>query len=328
VRFLKKPYRVTVFRMLGGIGDALMITPVFLGLREKYGNDCHITVATSPLYMAGAVPMLFRGNPFIDEIVRVDPYQFAPWSLKYAKAEYRGVPNDNPPHCCVSTDLVIDLNCICSITESQQQPNVRDHRTDIWCRAAHVEPSCKKPILVLTKEERDFGHRWAEERLGEGTRIGVVLATQAEPRNWPYSVEFAHLLLDRGYKVCTVDPLRRVSDKIPAVIGMDIRKVGAVLENLDAVVSPDTGILHLAGTVGTPVLGLFGSTDGALRMREYAGHYTDTRKVVDCGPCCYRYFCKDSSDTRDHYQCMKRQSTSFVLHELEQMLDRFGVPVP
>jgi len=328
MRLGKKPYRITVFRQLGGVGDILMLTPVFRGLREKYGKDCKITVATSPFYLSGVIPMLLRGNPFIDDIVRVDPYQFAPWSLKAGKPEYRGVPNDQPPNCVLDTDLIIDLNCVCSMTESAQQPHVKDHRTDIWCKAAHVNPSCKKPILVLTNDEREFGHRWCQERLGEGTRIGVVLQTQAQARNWPYTPEFAEILLERGYKVCTIDGVRRVSDRIPAAIGMDIRRVAAILENLDAVVSPDTGILHLAGTVGTPVLGLFGSTDGALRMREYPGSWSDTRKVVDCGPCCYAYACLKSDDTRDHFQCLKRLTTSFVLYEMERMLDRFGVTVP
>jgi ADP-heptose:LPS heptosyltransferase len=320
--------RVTLIRQLGGLGDVLCVGPVALGIKEKYGFDCNVTMITSPLYMAGVCPMIFKRNPYIDRVVRADPYQFAPHSLKYAKPEYRGVPNDGWIEALQETDLIVDLNCICSIVETRTQPNVTQHRTDIWCEAAGVNPSCKRPVLTLTKEEKDFGFAWCNDRLGEGTRVGVVLQTQAEPRNWPYAAEFAEILLQRGYKVCTIDCVRRINDKIPAVIGMDVLRVAAILENVDAVVSPDTGILHLAGTVGTPVLGLFGSTDGALRMREYAGHWSDTRKVVDCGPCCYCYPCKKSEDKRDYYQCMKRLTTSFVLYELEQMLDRFGCPVP
>jgi ADP-heptose:LPS heptosyltransferase len=42
-----------------------------------------------------------------------------------------------------------------------------------------------------------------------------------------------------------------------------IRRVAALLQHVDLVVSNDTGIMHVAAAVGTPVLSLFGPTDPA-----------------------------------------------------------------
>lgn len=316
--------RVTVLRQLGGVGDVLMLTPVFRGLKELYGPKCKITVGTSWNYYGGALPLLFRYNPFIDTIVRVEPHEFAPWCLKYSRWDFRGVPNTHPPNCVEDTDLVMDLNTVCSIVESREQPNVRTHRTDIWCQAAGVTPSCKKPILVLTETEREEGRAWCDQNFGPGLRVGIQLRAHDPTRTWPFSERMAFRLKEDGYQVCTFDIAKRLSNDIPSPLGFNIRQVAAVVENLDAVIAPDSGLLHLAGTMGTPVLGLFGSTDPEMRMREYAGHYTIPKKLIECGPCWYTKPCLKSNDKNDWVACMRRISVDHVMNELEVMLRRFG----
>ncbi len=337
----QKIERITVFRQLGGIGDFLMITPVFRGLKEKYPG-CHVTLATDTNYMAGALPMLAKGNPFIDQTIRINPFTFVCSPTRHVRREFRDVPNEPIPHCVLETDLVIDLNVICSITETAQQPNVVEHRTDIWCRAAGVEPSSKKPVLVLTKDELREGREWCDRHLGEGVRIGIVLSSMASARDWPYAEDFSATLVKEGYRVCTIDRIKRGYSNIPTMLGMHIRQVAAAIAHLDLVITPDTGILHVAGTVGTPVLGIFGPTDGALRMREYAGSYVDSRRLVPCGPCWYQYPCareteddkklneqqrKREQDERK-YICLKRITPTFVQHEMELLLERFGRELP
>lgn len=322
MRLLRRPYRISVMRQLGGVGDMLMLTSVFRGLKEKYGH-CRVTVATSWDYHSGALPLLLKGNPFVDEVVRVEPREFVTSALRQYRGEYKDVPNDHIPVCVQDTDLVIDLNCICSIVESRTQPNVTEHRTDIWCRTAGVEPSCKRPILVLTEEERAEGAWWADKHLGDGVRVGVVLQAHCIERTWPHAGDLAWMLHTSGYRVCTIDATRKVNDRIPALIGRNIRQVAAAMEHLDAVVTPDSGLLHLAGTVGTPVLGIFGSTNGDLRMREYAGHYVEARRLMPCAPCWYTYPCRKEKDAEKHFACMKIISPQLVRCELDRMLNRF-----
>jgi ADP-heptose:LPS heptosyltransferase len=323
----QRPFRVTCLRQLGGIGDMLMVTPVFRGLKEKYGRGCHVTVATSWDYQAGALPQILRNNPFVDEIVRVEPHIFATKWMRANKWEFRAVPNVNIPFCVIDTDLVIELSVICAITETREMrepEGVRTHRTDIWCQAANVEPSTKRPVLNLTDFEIAEGRRWCDENLGDGRRIGVVLRAQSQARTWPYAKEFCTDLARSGFKPVSIDFSERAHEMIPACLGKNIRQVGAIIANLDAVVAPDTGILHLAGAVGTPILGIFGSSDGDLRMREYAGHYTDPRKFVTCGPCWYNNTCLQDEKPQNHYLCLKRITPRLVLSELETMLERFS----
>lgn len=317
--------RVTVVRQLGGAGDALMVSPVFLGLKEKYGKDCHITVATDSHYLGGCLPHLFRHMAHIDEVVRVNPFEFVCSPTRWVRESYRNTPNHIIPYCITHTDLVIDLNVVCALTETAQQPAVTKHRTDIWCEAAGVNPSCKRPSLILTNEELEFGRTWCDEKLGEGLRVGVVLSAADPRRTWSHAGAFAHELARRGYKVTTID-LLQIVDGITPMIGMPIIKLAAAIAHLDAVVSPDTGILHVAGALGVPVLGVFGPTDPELRMREYAGSYVNPQAIVDCSPCWYLYGCtKKNPKHKDRwFPCLNKLTPQFALHELEAMLRRFG----
>lgn len=333
--FSGKPYRITVLRTLGGIGDMLMMTPVLLGLKEKY-PDCDLTVATSWDYQSGCLPQLLRHNPSLDRVVRVEPMQFATGMLKLAKREFKNVPNDHIPDCVIHTDLVIELAVICAMTETNEMLSprgVETHRTDIWCKAAGVNPSSKKPILRLTESELAWGREWCEENLGDGIRVGLPLKTMSgtvigyDVRGWPYAEPFARDLKKAGYRVVTLDSMRSLPD-IPAIIGKPIRAVAAVIAHLDAVVTPDTGLLHVAGTMGTPVLGLFGSTDGRLRMREYAGHYSLGERLIPCAPCWYQTPCLREQKDERRVACMKRLTRDLVHHELEAMLERFGHTLP
>ena len=321
--------RVTVVRQLGGIGDFLMLSPVFRGLKEKYPG-CHITFATDKFYGGGALPLLARGNPYIDQIVLVDPHEFVCSPTRHVRQEYRNTPNHHVPHCVIETDLVMDLNVCCAITETAQQPAVAEHRTDIWCRTAQVFPSSKRPILVLTEEELAEGARWCQQHLGDGVRVGVVLSAADPARDWPHAAHFAVDLKEAGYRVCSIDLHKRAHPKIPAMLGMHIRKTAAAVAHLDAVVSPDTGILHVAGTLGVPTLGLFGPTPGALRMREYPGSYSNPGALVPCSPCWYLHSCRreNPKDPERWYACMRRISRDYALHELEAMLRRFGKEPP
>lgn len=303
----------------------LMATPVFRGLKEKYGRNSRVTVATTWVYGSGALPELLKHNPFVDEVVRMEPMEHAPPMLKANKREYANVPNDRVPFCVEHCDEFIELNVICSIIETQTQPNVVKHRTDIWCEHAGVSPSDKRPVLMLTADELAEGRQWVDQNMvASGRKVGLVLKAMSWVRDWPYADQFAVDLMRAGFSAVTIDPVRRVHDNIPALIGKRIRFVASVIANLDAVIAPDTGILHVAGALGVPVLGLFGSTDGALRMREYAGHYTATNRFVTCGPCWYKNDCTKDPNQNNHVLCMKRISRRLVLHELESMLERFA----
>ncbi|OGW51067.1 MAG: hypothetical protein A2078_12660 [Nitrospirae bacterium GWC2_57_9] len=65
---------------------------------------------------------------------------------------------------------------------------------------------------------------------------------------------------------------------------LDLAETAALLARCRCLVSSDTGPLHLATAVGTPVIGLFGSTDPA-RTGPVGPNCTVLQKKLPCVPC-------------------------------------------
>jgi heptosyltransferase I len=66
--------------------------------------------------------------------------------------------------------------------------------------------------------------------------------------------------------------------------GTTLRELVALLRRADLLVAADTGPLHLACAVGTPVVGLYGPTDPA-RNGPFAPADVVVRRVPPCAPC-------------------------------------------
>jgi len=73
----------------------------------------------------------------------------------------------------------------------------------------------------------------------------------------------------------------------PSLVGRDRpQSLTSVLVEIDALVSGDTGVAHLAAALGTPVVTLFGPTDPALSAPR--GPAAALCHPVPCAPCFYR----------------------------------------
>ncbi|HXA42260.1 MAG TPA: lipopolysaccharide heptosyltransferase II [Candidatus Solibacter sp.] len=64
----------------------------------------------------------------------------------------------------------------------------------------------------------------------------------------------------------------------------DVDGMGAVLQLCDAVISNDTGPMHLAVSVGTPTVGIFGPTS-ARKRGPYGSRHRAVQAHIYCGPC-------------------------------------------
>ena len=72
-------------------------------------------------------------------------------------------------------------------------------------------------------------------------------------------------------------------------LGRSVAFAAAALEYCDCVVCADTGLYHLAAAVGTPALGLFGPTSGAVISRPYPlAHWMAPAGFEACMPCYFR----------------------------------------
>lgn len=91
----------------------------------------------------------------------------------------------------------------------------------------------------------------------------------------------------------------------------NLLELAALFKRCAAAVTTDTGPMHLAAAVGTPVVGLFGPTDPA-RTGPYGKQHTALRAGLDCSPC-FRKSCPD-------IRCMKHITVDRVFDAVKEKL--------
>jgi heptosyltransferase II len=86
-------------------------------------------------------------------------------------------------------------------------------------------------------------------------------------------------------------------------------QLAAILERCQLLVTNDTGTMHVAAAVGTPVVALFGPTD-SVTTGPWGERHQIVKKEVPCAPCLKRICPTD-------HQCMKR----ITVDEVEEVID-------
>ncbi len=92
-------------------------------------------------------------------------------------------------------------------------------------------------------------------------------------------------------------------------------QLGAVLAQCALLVSGDTGPLHMATAVGTPVVALFGAIEPARTGPVGEGHRVIRHADIDCVPCNAR-----KCGNPRYLECMERISVDEVFAAVAQML--------
>jgi 3-deoxy-D-manno-octulosonic-acid transferase/heptosyltransferase-1 len=91
--------------------------------------------------------------------------------------------------------------------------------------------------------------------------------------------------------------------------------LAALYQRASLLVTTDTGPMHLAAAVETPVVALFGPT-APWRTGPYGRHHRVIRTAPPCSPCFKRHC--------DHHQCrcMRDIRVEMVFDAVAQMLSR------
>ncbi len=159
--------------------------------------------------------------------------------------------------------------------------NVHLLRTAAGRRASREWPRLN---IELSSLETIRGQQALESILGDSEDEGrgpLVLGLFANatgdkcyPGDW-WST-FTEVLREKHPGIRIIDVLAdhgqsQLPGKCRPFYSRDLRKLGAVISNLDGFISGDCGVMHLASAVGTPTLGLF-SRDNMDKYAPYGGH--------------------------------------------------------
>lgn len=180
-----------------------------------------------------------------------------------------------------------------------------------------------KPAIYLSERERAK----AKDILGDNSSFVVLCPGTTWPSKRWLSQRWAMVgdsLIREGYKVVFLGakadrPLVEEIKKFMRGPCLDltgkttIREAAGILENAKLVISVDSGAMHLATAVNTPVLALFGPT-----APQIQGPYGKEHKVIykksSCSPCRERHCSRKI--------CMELIGEEEVLKVAEEMIER------
>lgn len=123
------------------------------------------------------------------------------------------------------------------------------------------------PMLLLSPCSSHPLRNWRPERY-------AAVAEHARARGMQVALIGGRSALERDY----ADAITAAMREPPLdLVGKDsLERLPAILERADLLLSPDSGPVHIANAVGTPVLGLYACTDA-----ERSGPYSDRRWCVN-----------------------------------------------
>jgi lipopolysaccharide heptosyltransferase II len=319
---------------LSAIGDCLVASPLARALRERY-PEAHLAWAVQ-----SKAKTVVEGNPYLDEVIvqekglggliqtmgqvrraRFDAVLDVQGALKSApiswatRAKWRVVSSRAEPIARRVANRVVPM------------PTPPPHALEQYLRVASalgIDPQTPRRLVLATNESEAA---WADafwKDNGMPERIVALNPGSARPiKAWPaaHFIELAHLLESRGIRTLliggptdreTVAQIESAVQPRPfnAAGKTNLRQLGALLKKCSLLVSADTGPMHIAAGVGTPVVALFGPTDPRRTGPIGENHVVLTRNLP-CRPCfqqptCERYECLTDMRPQDVFEAVLR----------------------
>jgi heptosyltransferase I len=292
--------------MLSALGDAVHVLPVANALRRTWPKT-RITWVLQPGPHA-----LVAGHPAIDEFVVFRRRRG--WSAWQSYKELQRVMRGRHFDLLLGLQVYLKAGLIAAVvparvklgfdrarardaqwlfTNRRIPPRAPQHVQDQYFEFLEDLGGDPRPVtwtLALPERER-------EEQRAFFTKLdcaacAVVVGTSRPDKNWDptgYARTLERVENEYGLRPLLVGgpsaTERALADRVLAetratvldTLGDDVRRLVWLLEGSALVISPDTGPLHIARAVGTPVIGLYGRTNPK-RSGPY-GAYVDL--VVD-----------------------------------------------
>jgi lipopolysaccharide heptosyltransferase II len=213
--------------------------------------------------------------------------------------------------------------------------------TDVFLRYADplgIAPVAGRPVIELTADERvAAGRRLAEAGAPrDAPRVGVHPGGKWPVKRWP-AAGFVALIgrlqreLGAAVVLFTGPEERDATDRVLDGVGnaairlpaMGVRETAAVIAELDGMVACDGGIMHVSVAVGTPTVGVFGSSEpGVWFPYERWGPYRAAFIDVPCRPC-HRHECP-----LGHTRCLNDLDAGAVMARVREVVPRWAGRAP
>lgn len=305
----KRPlFRIAVVAT-GGIGDSLWNMPFVRFLRGKYPQAAIFVITEAknkPIWL---------NFPYTNKIVSDDFYTTTSTISRMDEAYYFG-----------------------GVATIYKKYMKYDPIEAIFLMAGEKPPQDKKfmrPHLVITIDEGKKTEAFLREKgadIKKDKIITIGTESSTNNRNWPieYIKELSTALLSYGYKVVWLGKneelwprLIKEENNVPGVINLvgevPLRTAMTIISLSDAYIGPDSGLMHIAASLETPTVGLFGAFHPRTRTKFYT-RFKALYKKIKCSPCGEHW-------TECPYghpaPCMKVITPDVVYNEVMEMLKKY-----
>nr|MBC8360189.1 glycosyltransferase family 9 protein [Candidatus Desulfatibia profunda] len=325
-------------------GDILQLTPMLLGLKNKY-PFCSITFLTG-----SEMSELLADNPAVDKVISIPEREYRYW-LKNSPEEYPRIFNAmydlisrlRQKHFQIVVNRQYEWGAIIAHligaekvlggayspdkgyffkddTSKNLFDTIRNDRrlnqrnlVDWACRIVRIPHEQNRRMLFCPSS---FAYRQARHLLNHdknrSKRSMVAVQTGAAKSFRQWGVEnYTHIvqwLIDEKERTVVLvgsEDEKDLGEHIEHRIGRQkaelinligrtsLNSLGGVLESCECLITGDTGTMHMAAAVGTPVLSLFFGTAYPWETGPYGtGHFV-LYSDISCAPCIGPAFCQD-----------------------------------
>jgi heptosyltransferase-2 len=290
------------------IGDVLLTTPLLRAIRLR-----HPAARVSVLTRQAHVPLLSH-NPYVDRVIGVKAGR--PVAGVAAELRAGGYTHRLDLHDSLRTRMLRTLvrggwstypkhRVARALLIYTKRNRYRDatpvaERYFSAARDLDVVPDGKPPDFFLGPDAERQASDWlataglAQER----TMIALAPGAAHATKRWPQAhwVDLIRRIVAEGFDAVIVGgpddaPLaaalsQQTSGRVVSAAGIfGLQETGAVLQRSAALISGDTGVMHMATGVGTPVVALFGPTVRAFGFFPYTSQAEVLELALSCRPC-------------------------------------------
>ena len=237
----KGKFSVAITRDMNGRGDVLMSSVIAKALKYNYGDDVEVWFVVQKGY-----ERILQHNPWVDRI------------YTDRTTMEKAVP-----------DIKLDVNNLEFRVETKdfdRDGKVVKNRASIYLEQMGLFIENKTPTYVVTQEEREWAKAWLDKDRNydpEKPTAGVQMKGSNVSRTYPHMYEIVDRLNKEGYNVVLLDW------EDDGKYMFDMAQLGAIVEQCDVVIAPNSYALHLAGALKKRAVVVFGSVDGKVWIEDY-----------------------------------------------------------
>ena len=333
------PTEILVVR-LSSIGGVLLTTPLLRALRHRH-PEARLTVLTDERY----APLL-KHNPNVDQVAGVGPNaSLWAWARSLRQHEFG---------CLLDLEGSVQSRLLRRLVPGRWRRAERrwlaervliHTKRNLFAEAPSdaeryftaakdldVVPDGLPVEFCLSEAADAEATKWLDQAgiRVDGPLVAFAPGALAATLRWPadFWVDLITRVTDTGADAVVVgghgdatlatDIAVRSGARAASSAGLlSLQGTGAILKRAQAVITGDSGTLHMATGVGTPVVALFGPTVREFGRFPYQAHATVVERDLPCRPCSRR---GGHTCPLQHHDCLRSIEPQNVFHVLARVL--------